>query len=113
MKCGLLLGLAGLLIVVLLILNGDRESPNKRTGNRLRVLEQALTSYAKEHGSTPETLSELALPEVQLQDHLGEPFTYRVDGTTITLLSYGSDKTPGGGFFKRDHTVTFDVGIQK
>ncbi len=50
MKSGLLLGGVGLVIVVILILFGDRENPNKRTQSRLRTLEKAITSFSVEQG---------------------------------------------------------------
>ena len=72
-------------------------------------LEEAVTSFVEKNGRAPEALTELGLPEKELQDHLGEPFIYRVDDGSLTLLSFGSDKKPGGHSFRRDYSVTIDL----
>lgn len=102
------LGTAIAVIVVLLLLFGDRENPYQETRSRLNALEAPVRAYAAEYGKPPTTLDDLSLPPEALVDHLGEPFRYEVDGPRVTLTSYGSDKKPGGILFKKDVTVSFE-----
>ena len=99
----LAMGVAGLVIVVILVFFGDRENPLQESQERLDGLEQAIRAYVEIHKKAPESLLELKLPSEGLQDHLGEPFNYMVTNATVVLTSYGSDKKPGGVLFKRDH----------
>lgn len=103
------LGIASLIIVVLLIFFGDAESPKQLSLNRLENLKQEISTFVQQNGRAPTGLPELGLPEEQIQDHIGEPFIYTVENGTIKVLSYGSDKKPGGSFFKRDFWVTIDL----
>lgn len=105
----LAIGIPGLVIIVLLVLFGDAENPKQISLNRLRDLKQEVTEFINANGRAPADLAELGLPVEQLQDHLGEPFKYIVTEHDITLLSYGSDKKPGGSFFKQDYSVTIDL----
>ncbi len=103
------IGIAAVTMVVLLILYGDVENPKHVSQNRLKELKQEVISFMETNKRIPTDLSELGLPEEMLQDHLGEPFKYIVDEHSITLLSYGSDKEPGGSFFKRDISTTIEL----
>jgi hypothetical protein len=98
-------------IVLLLFLFGDRTSPAALTDERLYNLKTAVIAFAESHGEVPSALADLQLDAEALHDHLGEPFRYQRDGTTITITSYGSDKEPGGFFFKRDHVVKFSLPV--
>ena len=102
-------GIASLVIVVLLVSYGDAENPKKVSLERLQNLEQEIAAFVAANKRAPAGLSELGLPAEQLRDHIGEPFIYRVDEGSITVLSYGSDKEPGGSFFKRDYSVTIEL----
>lgn len=110
-KPHLAIGIAGVIMVALLILYGDVENPKHVSQNRLKDLKQEIISFIETNKRAPTDLSELGLPEEQLKDHLGEPFQYIVTEKDLTLLSYGSDKKPGGSFFKRDFSVTIDLPL--
>lgn len=103
------IGVASLVIVILLVLFRDAENPKKISLNRLQVLEQEIASFVETNGRAPANLSELGLPAEGLQDHIGEPFLYLVSADSVTVLSYGSDKEPGGSFFKKDYSVTIKL----
>lgn len=103
------MGIAILVIIVLLIFFGGNESPKQISLNRLQNLEQEVAAFIETNKRAPTDLSELGLSQEELQDHLGEPFMYTVNEHSITLLSYGSDKKPGGKFFKQDYSVTIDL----
>lgn len=109
LKPFLAIGVACLAIVVLLIFFGDAESPKQISLNRLNHLKQEISTFIEKNGRAPTALAELGLPDEQLEDHIGEPFIYTVTEKDITVLSYGSDKEPGGSFFKRDFFVTIDL----
>ena len=108
-KSGLVLGCAALAIIILLIFNGNRENPHKLTQDRLQALEEAVVTFIQKNGRAPTALSELSLPEASLMDHIGEPFIYLVDEQSVTIITYGADKKPGGFSFKRDSTVVIDL----
>lgn len=112
-KPALFIGIAISAITVLLILFGDLKNPKDVSNNRLNELKRAVISFVETNGRAPVDLSELGLPEDKLQDHLGEPFIYTVNDHSIRLLSYGSDKKPGGNFFKGDYSVTIELPEQK
>jgi hypothetical protein len=109
LNAGLAGGVAVLVIATLLVFFGDHENPLQQTRDRLSRLEESILSYVKEHGEAPSSLEELDLPEEDLQDHLGEPFMYTRQEGTVSITSYGSDKKPGGHFFKRDHEVVVEL----
>lgn len=103
------IGIPCLVIAVLLVLFRDIESPKQISLDRLENLKREVIAFIETNKRAPANLSELDLSPEQLQDHIGEPFKYTISDDTITLLSYGSDKEPGGSFFKRDFSVTIDL----
>lgn len=107
LKTILTLGIPCLVIAILLIFFGDTKNPKEISLERMENLKDAITSFAESKQRAPVDLAELGLSGEQTQDHLGEPFKYSVSNGTVTLLSYGSDKEPGGSFFKKDFSVTF------
>ncbi len=110
-KAILIVVVALAIIAFLLIRFGDRTSPAALTQARLHSLKSAVLAYAESHGEAPNALTDLELDAQALQDHIGEPFRYERDGAQVTIISYGSDKEPGGFFFKRDHEVTFTLPV--
>lgn len=108
-KFSVAIGIAVLAIVGLLVFNGGASSPKQASLDRLAKIERAITSFVETNNEAPATLSELGFAEEELKDHTGEPFKYIVSEDSITVLSYGSDKEPGGSFFKRDFSVTIDL----
>ncbi len=107
LKTILTIGIPCLVIAILLIFFGDTKNPKEISLDRMENLKKEITSFSESNGRAPVDLAELRLPAEQTQDHLGEPFKYSVSDGTITLLSYGSDKEPGGSFFKKDFSMTF------
>ena len=96
-------------LVAGLIYLGDRQPRARITLERLETLKTAVTAYTKTNGAPPKVLSDLGLPSEALQDHIGEPFHYSVlvDGT-VSIVSRGLDKEPGGLMFHKDYKVEFD-----
>ncbi len=103
------IAIAALAIVFLLVFFGDLKSPKQLSLDRLQEIEQQIDAFIETNGRAPAALSELGLPEETLQDHMGEPFKYIVTADSVTVLSYGSDKEPGGSFFKKDYSVTIEL----
>ncbi|MBK1877093.1 hypothetical protein [Pelagicoccus mobilis] len=99
-------------ISFLLIRSGAEESPKGISLDRLAAIKQEIARYVETNGKAPNSLSELPLPEAELQDHYGEPFIYQVSEDSITVLSYGSDKEPGGRFFDKDFSVVVEIPRQ-
>ena len=99
------IGVGALTIVLLLVFFGDVENPKEISVQRLQLIEKTIESYIAANGEAPGSLTELDLEQGQLVDHLGEPFIYSVDDSAITVMSYGSDKEPGGSFFKKDFFI--------
>lgn len=103
------IGIAVAVIVAVVVLFGDKENPYQRTRDRMAELETAIRTFAEAHGQPPASLSDLPVDAALLNDHLGEAFQYSVDGDSVTILSYGSDKEPGGLFFKKDLELSFEL----
>ena len=74
-------------------------------------MEAAVKGYAAEQGKLPERLADLGVEDAVLLDHVGGEMQYSVESGSVTILSFGSDKKPGGTFMKRDYSVTFDVEL--
>ena len=70
-------------------------------------LQEAIESYAAEHGRAPETLEDLAGEPALTLDRTGHPFQYKVDGWEVTLTTFGGDQKPGGVAFKADRDHIF------
>ncbi|MBD5782323.1 hypothetical protein IEN85_22680 [Pelagicoccus sp. NFK12] len=109
MKFGLAIGSAALTMGLLLVFYGDAESPKRVSLDRLDRIEKAITAFIETNDRVPTSLQALGLPQEDLQDHIGEPFKYIVTADSVTVMSYGSDKEPGGSFFKKDFSVTIDL----
>jgi len=102
------LGCALLLIGILVFKYGNEQNPYELTKTRLQTLEHAVRTHINAQGAPPTALSELGLPEEALHDHLGEPFRYEVSEHSVTILSYGSDKKPGGLTFRKDFKAVIE-----
>ncbi|MDQ8181708.1 hypothetical protein [Pelagicoccus sp. SDUM812005] len=109
LKFGLAIALALSVIVALLVLFGNQENPKQVSLQRLEKLEVHIAAFVEANKRAPANLAELGLPAELLQDHMGEPFKYIVSDESVTVLSYGSDKQPGGSFFKGDYSVTIEL----
>jgi Type II secretion system (T2SS), protein G len=75
-------------------------------------LKKRILRFAKTHDRIPKTLSELPPLEGFINrttDVWGNELKFIVDGTTITLLSYGKDQKPGGSGDDRDVIGIFDA----
>lgn len=96
-------------IVILLLKHGDEENPKRVSLDRMAVIKREISRYLETNGKVPNSLTELGLPEAELQDQYGEPFVYQVSEDSITVLSYGSDNEPGGRFFERDFSVVVEI----
>ncbi len=93
----------------LILLFGDRENPANITRDRMALIKERILAYAETNGQPPDSLAQLGMEPSVLTDHLGEPFQYSVEDGTVTLVSFGSDKKPGGTFFKKDYIESFDL----
>ena len=108
-KMALVMGILVVGMGYLLITNQDHEPPYIVTNERLVILKEALVKYAESEGKLPASLDQLEVPEEALMDQFGAPFMLEVNGTQVTLISFGEDKKRGGHMFHRDHSITFSL----
>jgi|GEM_PF-3248731 len=101
----------GVIVAGAVILHG-RKPPSVEIEDRMAALQVAIEAWYAEKGSPPETLQDLGLPEEEIQDIVKKVFQYFVseDGTTVTLLTLGSDGKPGGKMFRADRERVFRLG---
>lgn len=103
--------LGGLVLTVVLIyfvFGRQKNNPALITADRMAALQVSVSDWAKEKGAPPQNLSDLGLPSEALEDHIGNPFTYQISGSEVTISSLGADGKPGGVMFKADRQITFD-----
>jgi len=101
--------LTGILLAVvllhLLVYDAARIPARARTGMAMGRTRRAILEYARAHDRLPQTLHELVAwakerhADVFVRDAWGAEIEYRASmNGTVTLVSYGSDGIPGGGF---------------
>ena len=90
-----------------------QEHPVDTNRERMETIKLAILDYARTNDRLPATLADLDLPPEVSTDHIGEPYLYTPDTLEVTLTSYGADKKPGGGMFKRDYVETFPNPLKK
>lgn len=100
------------LLVVILVVFAETVPPDAMTRTRMRVLEQRICKYAKDHYMLPKTLADLPSLDEPRDDSIcdgwGRTIQYETsaDGT-VRLTSLGSDNATGGRRLATDITITF------
>jgi type II secretion system (T2SS) protein G len=90
----------------------DSLPPENHTSTAMYPLKKRILRFANTHDRPPHALSELPPLEGftnRTTDVWGNEIKYIVDGTTITLLSYGKDQRPGGNGDARDVIGIFEA----
>ena len=103
--CTVCIFAVGVLLLVLVTSEGNREPSLPPVRTQLAELEKAINIYAMGHGGKlPETLEELArgsegepplLKKEGLTDPWGTPFGYERKGRRFTITSAGPDRVMG------------------
>jgi hypothetical protein len=86
--------------------------PENYTSSTMYPLKRRILRFANTNDRLPHLLSELPPLEgfTNRTTHVwGNEIKFIVDGTTITLLSYGKDQEPGGSGDDRDVIGIFDA----
>ncbi|MGI6494699.1 MAG: type II secretion system protein GspG [Kiritimatiellia bacterium] len=110
--------LAGVLVVAFLLFSATTIIPPKDlTRTRFRALEVRIR-HSLAQGQDVNSLDIKTLPEAPGKDNAttdgwGHPIVMRVDGSIITLTSYGKDGKPGGTDQDADIEHRFSIGHRK
>jgi hypothetical protein len=118
----LLRGLLALLVLVVLativrlafdIGLAETIPPDALTRTRMTVTEVRIRSYYAGASTLPNSLAVLPVTDAardnNVTDGWGRPMQYRVEGTKVTLTSFGRDGRPGGRGKDSDIVTTFSV----
>jgi Type II secretion system (T2SS), protein G len=86
--------------------------PENGTSTRMYPLKTRILRYAKKNNKLPSKLSDL--PPLEgfsnfTKDYWGNDIIYQVNGSTVTLLSYGKDQKPGGAGDNLDVVGVFEA----
>ncbi|MEM9281297.1 MAG: hypothetical protein AAGA96_05680 [Verrucomicrobiota bacterium] len=111
-KTYIFIGVCVAFIIGGMIFLSDKKPVSVEIEDRMASLQVAIEAWHAEKGSPPATLQELGLPEEEILDIMKEPFQYKVseDGSTVTLLTFGADRKPGGKMFRADKELIFTLG---
>jgi hypothetical protein len=93
-------------------LMSHRLPPENYTATAMYPLRRRILRFARAQGRLPSAISETPPLEDfinETTDVWGNEIKYLVDGTTITLLSYGKDQKPGGTGDDRDVIGVFEA----
>lgn len=110
--------LAGVFVVAFLLFSAITIIPPKDlTRTRLRVLAARIRQNVAQ-GQDVNSLDIKTLPEAPGKDNAitdgwGHPIVMRIDGSTITLTSYGKDGKPGGTGQNADIAHRFSIDHRK
>jgi len=109
---------AGVLLVAFLLFSATtRIPPEAITRTRFRVLEARIRQNVAQ-GQDVNSLEIKTLPKAPSKDNSttdgwDNPIVMRVDGSTITLTSYGKDGKPGGTDQDADISYRFSIGSRE
>lgn len=94
------LGAGYLLLMVMAAADlGYSIPPENHTSTTMYPLKTRILKYVKTHNALPSSLSVLPPLEGYInstKDAWGNEIIYKVEGTTVKLISYGKDAKPGG-----------------
>ena len=87
-------------------------TPDSSTTTTMYVLKRRILHFAKENNKLPNTIDEL--PEIEGFDNRdtdgwGWKIKMKIDGSEVSLISYGKDNLPGGGAANLDLIAIFEA----
>lgn len=88
--------------------------PENFTSTTMYGLKRQILLYAEQNNRLPNTVDEL--PPIEgfdnrVTDVWGNKIIMQIDGTTVSLISYGKDKKPGGQGYDHDVIGIFEAKI--
>ena len=87
-------------------------TPDSATSTTMYVLKRRVLHYAKQNNKLPHSADELPVLEDFYNtntDYWGNKIIIQIDGTTVTLISYGKDRKPGGTGANLDLIAAFEA----
>lgn len=87
-------------------------TPDSATSTTMHVIQRRTLHYAKQHNKLPQSVDELPILEGFYNtntDYWGNKILIQIDGTTVTLISYGKDAKPGGTGANLDLIASFEA----
>ena len=106
-------GVAGYVLLTLVMKAHFSDfTPDSSTTTAMYVLKRRILHYAKANNTLPTSLDEL--PELEgfnnrNTDGWGLKINMQIDGTEVSLISYGKDNEPGGEGANLDLIAIFDA----
>lgn len=108
------LGIVALYLVLMLWMKADLGEvyPDSITSTTMHVIKRRILHYGKQNNRLPSSVEEL--PDLKgfyssNTDYWGGKIMIRVDGTKVSLISYGKDMKPGGKGANLDLIAVFDA----
>jgi len=86
--------------------------PDSATSTDMYVIKRRILHYAKQNNKLPKPVDELPPLEGFVNrntDYWGNKIVIQIDGTTVSLISYGKDNKPGGTGANLDMIAVFDA----
>jgi hypothetical protein len=87
-------------------------TPDSATSTTMHVIQRRILHYAIQYNKLPQSVDELPMLEGFYNtntDYWGNKILIQIDGTTVTLISYGKDARPGGTGANLDLIASFEA----
>jgi hypothetical protein len=109
-----LIGVIGAYFFLMLWMKADLGDvyPDSATSTSMYVIKRRILHYAKENNKLPHSVDELPVLEGFFNhntDYWGGKIIIQVEGTTVSLISYGKDMKPGGTGENLDLIAIFEA----